>query len=187
MALWLLLLNSVAESGEQDFRGPGTVQEVAAVFKEPEIPGVGKTVDQSFVVDLPGTLDGPVLTVIADKASILIPRKLVEQAAEKSGTAWKTGEERQQLIAADDAKELLVLAKSGAVPAASLKHSRYLVATLLRSGVCMVVPEGAGAPSARMVVRYTGEHAAPRIGRGMILFMLEAPPLAFFTIDWFVA
>jgi hypothetical protein len=160
------------------------------LHSRPAVPPVGAEVDQAFEIPLPAAIAGPAVHVSANGATLSISRTLLEQIAAKARTSWSTEAERQELIAGGRATALLAAAQdaTGVAPALradALADAGYLVAQILEAGQAVVTPEGATAPTGRIVVRYVGTHPGPLAGMGHIAFSLQSPQRVFFTISWF--
>lgn len=164
---------------------------LAPLNPRPGVPAVGAAIDQTFAIALPGSLDGPTVTIAARGARIVIARDLLERLAAQDGPRWSTEQERQARIAAGRAKKLLEEA-GPAVPggneslrADGIGDAEHLVAQVLEAGRALVVPEGSAGPAASINVRYSGTHPGPTAGFGLIRFSLPGPAGEFFTVSWF--
>jgi hypothetical protein len=159
----------------------------AVPFKAPPVPGPEKTVDQTFEVALPTSVEEPTMRFDFGRAEIAVARGLLEKLVAEKPERWSNEDERQALMAGHRAKLLLDGAAGhgkGMKPA--LGEGEYLLATLLESGHAVVRLRCSQVPARRLLVNFHGSSWGPMIGMGHITISTADPPVHLLSLSWFV-
>lgn len=154
-----------------------------------KVPRPGRTLDETFIVQLPTQIEMPCVAVDAGTARIVVSRKILDALAQARplGADWKGEAERMAMIRGDRARTLLGAASAVGgiecaerVQEAALRGATYLVMELLISANAMVVEAKGSRITERLRVEY---HAKGGVG-GFISFYLDRGTIFFLVESW---
>ena len=160
-------------------------------FKPPE-PGV--TINQSFNVTLEATPSGECISIVQGRATILIPRQVLEYVRAAAPKKWTTEQERLAFIRGNRAKALLQSlipsmdgfgCTSAQIPAS--EDFLYLVGELLQSGQVAVVNNETRQRVSHIVVNFDGLRVGPLAGMGHISYSFTEQSAPFLRLSWWVS
>lgn len=155
-----------------------------------DAPREGVTVDESFIVELPGKAEVPCVAIEVGDTRVVVSRKILDVLARARpfDLEEKSAAERMAMHRGERARILLAVAEAGGdkgcaemVRERELRDARYLVLELLISANAMVVD----AKDGRILERIRVHYRATRRSGGEISFHREQGSM-FLRVHWWV-
>jgi hypothetical protein len=166
----------------------------ASVQAQASRPPAGIDVDETRSVSLAAAQPQPCISIPLEGAIVLLGKPALDRLVADKPASSTTELERQALIAANRAQNLL----------AKLSHSRdafgcfttnspldreseYLLLGALESGNATVKDLATGDIATSVRVRYMGDRCGPVCGRGNIMVYLPNKSHPFLVVNWWVS
>jgi len=160
-----------------------------------EEPKPGRTLDTSFRVALDGISPGAAcVSVMADRARILLPRDILERLRAARPEQARTEEENMAVLHGNRAQTLLesVTEAKDDFGCATAQapfdgDAGYLIGELLKSGQAGVVMNSTNRQVDHIFVRYKAKVSGPLVGKGDISFSFSERSTPFFIVLWWIS